>query len=354
MITEDELLAEIAMNFDKCKTKHLAIVDSSVCVGSVAEVPEELLDAKKLAWVEPQEGVYIVHTHYLLHFKKSLTSLRTLLQDLVNNGYEVRSQRFKDTVPEPKFKFKDKDPVHIAVITMFSNKDIVPCYAEFLQQMTIPAGVSVDVILGDNSGRDTVKNLFDEVVAQNKDKFKDYHLIDLGLPYIIQEDEHYLAEDKHAHVATKYSDLLREPAQHYDYILKIEDDMGPPSDGLERLYAHMKSFERKKRKVACVAGYYKQKHNPELPCLSMQPEIWGKMPRMEEMQPRLIRVEMQGGGFALYSCKALHEVLPYRLVFKNAYGNFYMTGWDGFIGEEWSNTSWEQYCDGAMYCEHYF
>lgn len=353
MITEDELLKEIIENVDKCKTEHLAIVDSLVCT-DLEEIPAEILNSNQLIWAEPQAGVYVVNTHYISHFKKHFTSLRQTLQESVNNGYLVKSERFEDIVPENKFKFKDKDTTHIAIITMFSNKDIVPCYAEFLQQMTIPAGVSVDVILGDNSGRDTVKNLFNEIVAQNKDKFKDYHLVDLGLPYVIHEDEHYLAEDKHMHVALKYSELLREPSQHYDYILKIEDDMGPPSDGLERLYAHMKSFERKKRKVACVAGYYRQKLNPDLPCLSMQPEIWGKIPKMTEMQPRLIRVEMQGGGFALYSCKAYREVLPYRLVFKNAYGNFYMTGWDGYIGEEWADTGWEQYCDGTMCCEHYF
>lgn len=353
MITEEELLQEVVENVDKCKTEHLAIVDSAVCA-DLKEIPLDTLKSNKLIWFEPQEGVYVVNTHRIGHFKKHFTSLRQTLQESVNNGYELKSERFKGIVPENKFKFKAKDSIHIAIITMFSNKDIVPCYAEFLQQMTIPPGVSVDVILGDNSGRDTVKNLFNQIVAQNKDKFKDYHLVDLGLPYVIHEDEHYLAEDKHMHVAIKYSELLREPSQHYDYILKIEDDMGPPNDGLERLYKQMKSFEKKKRKVACVAGYYKQKLNPELPCLSMQPEIWGKIPKMTEMQPRLIRVEMQGGGFALYSCKAYREVLPYRLVFKNAYGNFYMTGWDGYIGEEWSNSGWEQYCDGTMYCEHYF
>jgi hypothetical protein len=237
---------------------------------------------------------------------------------------------------------------------MFSDKDIIDSWSEFLKTCEIPDGMSVDVILGDNSGRSTVKELYNKVKNENDVKFKDYHLIDLGDPFKVQKDDYYLAEDKHAHVAVKYSELLREPSNYYDYILKIEDDMGPSSDGLARLYKHMKAFEKKRKKVACVAGYYKQKFNPELPCLSMQPEIWGKTPKLKDIQPRLIRVEMQGGGFSLYNCKALQEVLPYRLVFKNINNNFYMTGWDGYIGEEWYYNDWEQYCDGSLYCEHYF
>jgi hypothetical protein len=65
-------------------------------------------------------------------------------------------------------------------------------------------------------------------------------------------------------------------------------------------------------------------------------------------------VEMQGGGFTLYRASALREVLPYRLTFKKPHGNAYMTGWDGTIGETWSNNGWEQWCDGSMYCIHHF
>jgi hypothetical protein len=94
--------------------------------------------------------------------------------------------------------------------------------------------------------------------------------------------------------------------------------------------------------------------DPSTACIAMQPEIWGKIPKIKDMQPRLIRVEMQGGGFALYNCKAMQEVLPYRLTFKTPHNNYYMTGWDGSIGEYWSNNGWEQYVDGSLYCEHHF
>jgi hypothetical protein len=103
-----------------------------------------------------------------------------------------------------------------------------------------------------------------------------------------------------------------------------------------------------------VAGFYPQKLDPNTACISMQPNIWGKIPKLNEIPKKIFQVEMQGGGFALYNCRALQEVLPYKLTFKIPSGHYYMTGWDGTVGEEWSNNGWRQFCDGNLFCKHYF
>lgn len=358
MISDEEILIEIRKNVEECSTSHFVIVDSSVCKECIDEITDETLNAKNLAWIEPEEGVYVINVHYLSHFKKYFDNLFGLLQKLVNCGYLVSSKRFGKILPQDKFDFdpksEDDSIIRIGIITMFSNKAYVECWKKFLRETYLPEDVIVDIILGDNCDDNKIRDLLYDVMDQCGRKYNDYHIIDLGKSYKSKPNEHYLEIDKHKHVAVNYSELLREPAAYYDYLLKIEDDMEPPNDGIRRLYNLMKNFKKQKRKVACVAGYYRQKLDPETTCISMQPEIWGKIPKVNEMQPRLIRVEMQGGGFALYNCQALREVLPYKLTFKLPNNNYYMTGWDGTIGEEWSDGGWEQYVDGTLFCEHHF
>jgi len=357
MITEEELLKEIKKGVEDCRTLHYVIIDSTVCKDSNINIAEELLSDKNLAWLEPQDGVYVINTHLLSHFINYFDNLFGLIQKLVNCGYVVNSLRFGRVMSQRKFNFEDKPEdslVRIAIVTMFSNKAFVEYWKTFLRETCLPENIIVDVILGDNSDDNKIRDLLYDVMSQCGRKYNNYYICDLGKSYQIKEGEHYLAIDKHVHVAVNYSELLREPSLHYDYILKIEDDMEPPNDGFQKLYKHMKNLKKQKKKVACVAGYYPQKLNPLTTCISMQPELWGKIPRVDEMQPRLIRVEMQGGGFALYNCKALQEVLPYKLTYKLPHGNYYMTGWDGTIGEEWAEDGWEQYVDGSMYCEHNF
>jgi len=353
MITEEKLLKALLSAMDEVQTVHVKLVDSSLWVNRT--VPDvELPSDNNVMWIEPEPGIYVVNINIVRHFNKHMSSIAMLFKCAVDAGYSIQSQNYTVPSRDSFYEFKNKSKVHVALITMFSPKAFKGCWYEFVRNMAIPEGVDVDIILGDNSGTQHVKDLCVTLQNEFSDKYENIHIVNLGNPYEIKSDDHYLEMYKHAHIAVNYSKLLTEPAAHYDYILKIEDDMEPPADGFMKLYKSMKNFERRKSKVACVAGYYRQKMDPTTPCLSMQPEIWGKTPKIDAMQPRLIRVEMQGGGFALYNCKALTEVLPYRLVFKKPHGNFYMTGWDGYIGETWSNTGWEQYCDGSLYCTHHF
>ena len=353
MITEEKLLQALSAAVDDVYTEHVKLVDSELWEGKT--VPEFDLPANKNAlWAEPELGIHLVNINNVRHFKKHMSSIKNLFEHAVAAGYLVQSQSFEVPQYNPLFSFKEKAKTHVALVTMFSPKASDDCWYSFVQNMEIPEGVTVDIILGDNSGGELVKNLQLKLSNELSNKYQHIHIADLGEPYTIKPEDHYLEMHKHAHVAVNYSKLFQEPVNHYDYILKIEDDMEPPVDGFVRLYKHMKDLERKKRKVACVAGYYRQKLDPYTPCLSMQPEIWGKTPKIADMQPRLFRVEMQGGGFALYNCQALSEVLPYKLTFKRPNGNYYMAGWDGTIGENWSNNGWEQYCDGTLYCAHHF
>lgn len=353
MITEEKLLSVLTEAIDSSNTEHVKLVDS--CVWAEGTAPEvKLPKDRRVLWTEPFPGIYIVNIDSLRHFKKQLTSLQSLFQTASLAHYTIDSLRFDVPNKSKLFNFKSTEKSSVAIITMFSPKASKDCWFDFIKNADLPAELEVDIILGDNSGGGAVKSLQQRLVSELSGKYRDIHIIDLGEPYEIKPEDHYLEMHKHAHVAVGYSRLLKEPAEHYDYILKIEDDMEPPNDGFIRLYNQMKKLEAKKKKVSCIAGYYRQKLDPYTPCLSMQPEIWGKTPLIADMQPRLFRVEMQGGGFALYSCKALLEVLPYKLTFKRPNGNFYMTGWDGSIGEEWTDNGWEQYCDGSLYCAHHF
>lgn len=353
MICEEKLLQTLLTSIDNVDTEYVKIVDSLLWE-SVAVPEVELPTDKRVLWSEAIAGIHIVNINAVRHFKKYLYSIASLFEHAVAAGYSVQSQTFNIPVPSKMFTFADKAKVHVAIVTMFSPKAFKDHWYSFVKNMLIPEGVVVDIILGDNSGGSQVKDLHAKLTEELVSKYQNIYIANLGEAHSIQSTDHYLEMHKHAHVAVNYSKLLKEPAAQYDYILKIEDDMEPPDNGFAKLYEAMKTLERRKRKVACVAGYYRQKMDPYTPCLSMQPEIWGKIPKIADMQPRLLRVEMQGGGFALYSCKALVEVLPYKLTFKKPNGNFYMTGWDGTIGEEWSNNGWEQYCDGSLYCMHHF
>jgi hypothetical protein len=353
MITEEKLLSALHTAIDDTTTEHIKLVDSSVWRdGAAPEV--ELPTDRRAIWTEPYPGIYIINVNGVRHFKKQFGSIQELFKKAVAANYTINSLAF-DVPSKPRlFNFKSTEKTSVAIITMFSPKASRDCWLEFIKNVQFPDDVEVDVILGDNSGNTNVKNLQVQLKSELSLKYRDIHILDLGDPYEVKPEDHYLEMHKHAHVAVNYSILLQEPSKHFDYILKIEDDMEPPEDGFVRLYEQIKNLEKQKKKVACVGGYYRQKLDPSTPCLSMQPFIWGKTPKIEDMQPRLIRVEMQGGGFSLYNCKALQEVLPYRLTFKRPHGNFYMTGWDGSIGEEWSASGWEQYCDGTLFCKHHF
>lgn len=353
MIDEQKLFNALMNAVDDVHTEHVKVVDSFIFGDT--EAPEiDLPKDRRIMWLEPYSGVYLVNLNAVRHFRKSVCSIRELFQSAVDSGYVVESSRWPVPTSSDLFEFQGNSSLDVAIVTMFSPKATIDIWYRCLEEIKIPNGVNVDVILGDNSGLDIVRNVADRIRENLSLKFRKVYVIDLGAPYLIKEGDHYLEMFKHAHVAVNYSKLLRQPASFYRYLLKLEDDMEPPEDGFLKLYFSMVEFERKKKKVACVAGYYPQKMDPTIPCLSMQPEIWGKIPTILEMQPRMIRVEMQGGGFALYRCDALREILPYTLTFKRPNGNFYMTGWDGSMGEEWNNLGWEQYCDGTLYCIHHF
>lgn len=380
MILEDGLLIRIKDSLNKIKTKHIVIVDTDVCRRSNAakrhvqrkiqqhrdiltrkvirkDWIEPINMAPNVAWFEPERGVYIIDLSIITHFRKFLDgNVRELLQEMVNVGYKVKSIRFgkfykKDVLKIPTSKtLKPK----MAIVAMFSPKGLIAHWERFLLRADLPANLEVDVIMGDNSGSQMMKPYYEKYRKSLKQKYNKFYYCDLGNPHMGNEGDHYLEINKHAHVAVCYSKLLLPLTDKYDYILKIEDDVEPPDDGISRLYRHMLNFEKSNKKIAAVGGYYPQKINPDTICVSLQPEIWGKVPRISELQARLFRVEMQGGGFTLYRASALREVLPYRLTFKKPHGNAYMTGWDGTIGETWSNNGWEQWCDGSMYCIHHF
>jgi hypothetical protein len=237
---------------------------------------------------------------------------------------------------------------------MFSPKGLRNYWEQFLIDTLLPDDVCVDVVFGDNTASDDVKVWFDGFKDRMSEKYHKVYRVDLGTAHSSQDDINYLEANKHAHIARTYSKFIGQLVDHYDYILTVEDDMEPTPDGLLRLYTHMKTLKSNNPKIASVAGYYPQKMDPTTACISMQPKVWGKIPKIKNIKPKLFRVEMQGGGFTLYNTEALKKVLPYRLVFKTLSGNFYMTGWDGYIGEGWSKLGWRQYCDGSILCNHHY
>jgi len=380
MILEDSLLMKIKDSLTQIPTKHLIIVDTDVCrrpdagkryVKRKITQHRDILTRKvirkdwlepiiksNVAWLEPERGIYIIDLSILIHFRKNLEgNVRELLQEITNVGFTVKSIRFGKFVKREVLKIKKKQTENkhkIAIVAMFSPKGLVAHWERFLLRSELPPNTEVDIIMGDNSGTRMMESGYEKYKSALKHKYNNFYYCDLGKPHVGKEGDHYLEINKHAHVAATYSKLLMPLLNKYDYILKIEDDVEPPDNGISRLYYHMRNFEKNNKKIASVGGYYPQKINPDTICVSLQPEIWGKVPRISELQARLFRVEMQGGGFTLYKAEALKEVLPYRLTFKKPRGNAYMTGWDGTMGETWSNNGWEQYCDGSMYCLHHF
>lgn len=356
MISEQELLKKIADKFARPQelTDFFAVIDRDIWGETNPEIQEPT--DRTLVWSEPLDGVYLINMSLMIMFKTKLFSISELFREIVDCTFKVESKRFNvpSRVREVDYSSEKTEKTKIAVVSMFSPKAFINYWEQFLIDAVLPDNTVIDIILGDNSGTNVFKDWFATLSTKAKPKYRNTYITDLGVPHKLEDDSHYLETNKHAHVARTYSKFLYDIVDHYDYILKIEDDMEPPADGLVRLFKHMKNFEKNRKKVAAVAGCYPQKFDPTTICVSMQPEIWGKIPKVQDVQPRLFRVEMQGGGFTLYSAKALKEVLPYRLVFKKPHGNYYMTGWDGYIGEEWSNTGWEQHADGSIMCNHHF
>jgi hypothetical protein len=288
-------------------------------------------------------------------FKPKLTSVQELFLEIVDCGFKVESKRFPIPVKSKGVSIEPiKDKTSIAIVSMFSPKGLLNYWEQFLIDTELPADVTVDVVFGDNTGKESFKTWFDDFKIRMSEKYNNVYRVDLGNPFRSEDDMHIIEINKNAHIARSYSKFLNQLVDSYDYILKVEDDMEPTTDGLISLYAHMKTLEADNHKVAAAAGPYPQKMDPTTICVSMQPKVWGKIPKVKNVKPKLFRVEMQGGGFTLYDTRALKKVLPYRLVFKTLNGNFYMTGWDGYIGEEWSKLGWKQYCDGSMMCNHHF
>jgi hypothetical protein len=355
MITEKYILDKIATCFTRPKdlTVFFAIIDPDVWPGEPPDL--NLPKDKDLVWSEPVGGVYLINLPLMAMFKPKLTSIEELFLEIIDTGFKIQSNRF--TVPAKSTLLSIvpiTDKPSIAVVSMFSPKGLRNYWEQFLIDTLLPDDVCVDVVFGDNTASDDVKVWFDGFKDRMSEKYHKVYRVDLGTAHSSQDDINYLEANKHAHIARTYSKFIGQLVDHYDYILTVEDDMEPTPDGLLRLYTHMKTLKSNNPKIASVAGYYPQKMDPTTACISMQPKVWGKIPKIKNIKPKLFRVEMQGGGFTLYNTEALKKVLPYRLVFKTLSGNFYMTGWDGYIGEGWSKLGWRQYCDGSILCNHHY
>jgi hypothetical protein len=355
IISEEDILRKIAVCFNRPKdlTVFFAVVDPEVWKDGPPKF--KLPKDKDLIWSEPVDGVYLINLPLMSMFKPKLTSVEELFKEIVDCGFKIESKRFsvpaKSRLVDIK---KTKDKLSIAIVCMFSPKGFVAYWEQYLIDAQLPENVSVDVVVGDNTNKEEFKNWFDGFKERMSEKYNAVYRVDLGAPHRAEEDMNYVETNRHAHVARTYSKFLSQLVDSYDYILTVEDDMEPTQDGLVLLYEHIKTLEDKNIKAAAVAGYYPQKMDPNTACISLQPKVWGKIPKIKNVKPRLFKVEMQGGGFTLYDTRAIKKVLPYRLVFKTLNGNFYMTGWDGYIGEEWSKLGWKQYCDGSILCNHHF
>ena len=355
IISEEDILKKIAVCFNRPKdlTVFLAIVDPAVWEDKAPEF--KLPKDKDLVWSEPVDGVYLINLPLMSMFKPKLTSIEELFKEIVDSGFKIESKRF--SVPA-KSKLVDikktTDKPSIAIVCMFSPKGFVTYWEQYLIDTHLPEDVCVDVVVGDNTSKEEFKEWFDGFKERMSEKYNAVYRVDLGAPHRAEEDMYYIETNRHAHIARTYSKFLSQLVDSYDYILTVEDDMEPTQDGLVLLYEHIKNLEDNNIKAAAVAGYYPQKIDPNTACISLQPKVWGKIPKIKNVKPQLFKVEMQGGGFTLYDTRAIKKVLPYRLVFKTLNGNFYMTGWDGYIGEEWSKLGWKQYCDGSICCNHHF
>lgn len=355
IISEEEILKKISVCFNRPKdlTVFFAVVDPEVWKEKTPKF--KLPKDKDLVWSEPVAGVYLINLPLMSMFKPKLTSVDELFKEIIDCGFKIESKRF--SVPA-KSKLVDikktTDKPSIAVVSMFSPKGFVTYWEQYLIDTQLPEDVSVDVVVGDNTNKEEFKVWFDGFKERMSEKYNGVYRVDLGAPHRAEDDMNLVETNRHAHVARTYSKFLSQLVDSYDYILTVEDDMEPTQDGLVLLYEHIKTLEDNNIKAASVAGYYPQKMDPNTACISLQPKVWGKIPKIKNVKPRLFKVEMQGGGFTLYDTRAIKKVLPYRLVFKTLNGNFYMTGWDGYIGEEWSKLGWKQYCDGSILCKHHF
>jgi hypothetical protein len=355
IISEEELLKKISVCFNRPKdlTKFYAVIDPEIWKNEKPKL--DLPKDKDLVWSEPLDGVYLINLPLMNMFKPKLSSVDELFKEIVDCGFKIDSKRF--SVPS-KSKLVDivkvTDKPSLAIVCMFSPKGFVTYWEQFLIDTLLPEDVVVDIVVGDNTNKEEFKTWFEGFKERMSEKYRSIHRVDLGVPHKAEDDMHCIETNRHAHVARTYSKLLSQIVDSYDYILTVEDDMEPTQDGLVLLYEHIKNLEDNNIKAASVAGCYPQKMDPTTVCISLQPKVWGKIPKVKNVKPKLFRVEMQGGGFTLYDTRAIKKVLPYRLVFKTLSGNFYMTGWDGYIGEEWSKIGWKQYCDGSVMCNHHF
>jgi len=354
MLTELTILSRISEkinDFIKCsytnhQDKYFSFNENGPLV--LADAVAEPL----LVFNEPEENFFTVNIFILMHFTAYLTSLSILFEKLILSGYHINTKTYNHLVINCTLLRKSIVPKsNIAIVTMFSPAANLKVWETAVSKINFTHTIP-DIIIGDNTGYKLTTEL---LMFETSGRFKNHtQTINLDHGYDVLITDDYLNIKKHAHIAQKYSELLCFVHHKYDYIVMLEDDVIPPEGGALSLYNTLTAFEMNGAKVACVAGCYPQKSDPTTICVSMQPEIWGKIPTIDKLQPRLFRVEMQGGGFAIYNCTALASVLPLTLTIKYPHKNYYMTGWDGTMGEKWSETNWLQYCDGSVFCEHIF
>lgn len=354
MLTEQTILAYISDKIDnfiaegyKKAQKHYFSFNKN---GSLT-LPDVNINPL-LVFHEVEDGIFTVNLFILIHFTAYLTSLSILFEKLILCGYQVNTKSFKHFIFDYTSSIPNIAPKsNIAIVTMFSPVADLKIWETAINKIKFSHTVP-DIIIGDNTSYKLTTELsMFEVPGRLQNHTQ---LINLDYGYDVLATDDYLNIKKHAHIAQKYSELLYYVHKKYDYIIMLEDDVIPPEGGALSLYNTLSTFELSGMNIACVAGCYPQKADPTTICVSMQPEIWGKIPKIDKLQPRLFRVEMQGGGFALYKCSALAAILPLTLTIKYPHKNYYMTGWDGTMGEKWSETGWLQYCDGSVFCKHIF
>ena len=350
MLFEEDLLETVFNSVDDTSAQYLAVVDESrLSFHKAAKYKTRIDKTKNLVWQEPTDGLYVVDSNVLMNFKYDFDNVGDLFQALVDCGYTLKSREFN--VPEPRNLLLSVETSQIAILILFGPSTDLKYTSKFLASLETPDGKPVDVVLADNSPGNKVKKLAKKLLDSQKFKNIRYTYI----PEICGDypEENELHRGKHIHVAKIYSRVLRELVADYDYILTLEDDVSPPRDGLIRLLEHMKKLKKRNKPVFCVAGHYEQRGAPELICASRAKKVWGNTPKLDKLPKKLFRVEMQGGGFALYDAKLISQALPYNVTYKSINGCFYMTGWDGTLGETMDELGYIQYCDGNLYCKHH-
>lgn len=291
--------------------------------------------AENEAWLET--GAFVFIRTLPVRFAAYECPVASIPENLANHGWVV-SSKLLESQKESRKK--------LAVLTLFGDAGRVDPWFLYLQRSDIPK--SARIIAVNNSDDPNAGKLIGSATSMLCRQFASVEVRNAGAPYKRQsKDEPYIHPGKHIHVANLYNRIVPELCKETDYILFLEHDVIPPTDGCRALISLLES--QLKNGAALAAGVYEQPEEPMLACAAKGSERWTEPVRMDSLPDKPFEIGMTGGGFTLYLSSALKHCFPLLPTFMS---DPYLLGWDGTLGRKLHKMGFKSWLHPRVRCAH--